>query len=117
MSGSPFVIVTVLLTLGVILVNGRTDAPNSIATCVYTRAIKPKTAVNAKVASTIFNMVDFGENTGDILHAKAIRKLYSDGSSDRDVIIWSNVYEDLEDCLDAAENCVAIIESVIMKNT
>ena len=80
--GSPFVIITVLLTLGVILVNGWTDAPNAIATCVSTRSIRPRaaiimaaifnflgvfvmTAFNAKVASTIFNMVDFGENTGE----------------------------------------------------
>ena len=68
--GSPFVILTVLLTLGVILVNGWTDAPNAIATCVSTRSMKPKNAIimaaifnflgvfvmtlfNAKVASTI----------------------------------------------------------------
>lgn len=85
-SGSPFVIITVLLTLGVILVNGWTDAPNAIATCVSTRSIKPKTAIimaavfnflgvfvmtvfNAKVASTIFNMVDFGDNTAEATSA------------------------------------------------
>ncbi len=85
-SGSPFVIITVLLTLGVILVNGWTDAPNAIATCVSTRAIKPRaaivmaavfnflgvfvmTAFNAKVASTIYKMVDFGENTGEATSA------------------------------------------------
>ncbi len=37
LSGSPVLWVTVLLTLGVILVNGWTDAPNAIATCVTTR--------------------------------------------------------------------------------
>ena len=80
--GSPFVILTVLLTLGVILVNGWTDAPNAIATCVSTRSMKPKYAIlmaaifnflgvfvmtlfNAKVASTIYNMVDFGTNSED----------------------------------------------------
>lgn len=80
--GSPFVVLTVLLTLGVILVNGWTDAPNAIATCVSTRALKPKQAIfmaavfnffgvfvmtlfNAKVASTIYNMVDFGDNSGE----------------------------------------------------
>lgn len=78
--GSPFVILTVLLTLGVILVNGWTDAPNAIATCVSTRSMKPKNAIimaaifnflgvfvmtlfNAKVASTIYKMVDFGTNS------------------------------------------------------
>ncbi len=79
-SGSPFVIITVLLTLGVILVNGWTDAPNAIATCVSTRSIKPRSAIimaavfnflgvfvmtafNARVASTIYKMVDFGDNS------------------------------------------------------
>lgn len=73
----PALIVTTVLTLCVILVNGWTDAPNAIATCVSTRSIKPKAAilmaavcnflgllfmslVNAKVAETIYNMVDFG---------------------------------------------------------
>jgi PiT family inorganic phosphate transporter len=79
---NPLLPVTVLLTLGVILVNGWTDAPNAIATCVSTRAISPKAAiimaaifnflgvlvmtmVNSKVAMTIYNMVDFGGNTRD----------------------------------------------------
>ncbi|PWM27295.1 MAG: inorganic phosphate transporter [Oscillospiraceae bacterium] len=69
--------VSVVLTLGVILVNGWTDAPNAIATCVSTRAIGVRkaiimaaifnffgvlvmTALNASVAMTIYNMVDFG---------------------------------------------------------
>ncbi|MBE6637594.1 MAG: inorganic phosphate transporter [Ruminococcaceae bacterium] len=69
--------ITVVLTLGVILVNGWTDAPNAIATCVSTRAMKPKAAIlmaavfnflgvfvmtllSAKVATTIYKMVDFG---------------------------------------------------------
>ena len=36
---NPALFITVLLTLGVILVNGWTDAPNAIATCVSTRSI------------------------------------------------------------------------------
>lgn len=39
---NPALAVTVLLTLSVILVNGWTDAPNAIATCVSTRAIRPE---------------------------------------------------------------------------
>ncbi len=79
---NPMFLVTVLLTLGVIFVNGWTDAPNAIATCVATRCIKPKAAVlmsavfnflgvlvmtfvNSTVAMTIKNMVDFGDNTGE----------------------------------------------------
>lgn len=77
---TPVLLVTVLLTLGVIFVNGWTDAPNAIATCVTTRCLRPRTAIlmsagfnflgvfimtqiNSSVASTISNMVDFGSNT------------------------------------------------------
>lgn len=83
---NPVLLITVILTLGVILVNGWTDAPNAIATCVSTRAIGPRAAilmaaifnflgvfvmtmVNANVAMTIYNMVDFGGNSGDALVA------------------------------------------------
>ncbi len=74
---NPMLFVSAMLTLGVILVNGWTDAPNAIATCVSTRAIEVKkailmaavfnflgvfvmTSINASVAMTIYNMVDFG---------------------------------------------------------
>ncbi|MBM6907097.1 inorganic phosphate transporter [Collinsella intestinalis] len=77
---NPILAITVLLTLGVIFVNGWTDAPNSIATCVTTRCMNARPAIimsaifnflgvlimthlNASVASTISNMVDFGANT------------------------------------------------------
>ena len=73
---SPALLVTVVLVLGVILVNGWTDAPNAIATVVSTGSMKPKTAimmaavlnfagvlvmslVSNKVADTIYKMVDF----------------------------------------------------------
>ncbi len=76
LASSPLLVVTVLLTLGVIFVNGWTDAPNAIATCVSTRSMGPRAAIlmaavfnflgvlvmsliNASVAETIFNMVDF----------------------------------------------------------
>ncbi len=80
MAGDPLLLITVLLTLGVIFVNGWTDAPNAIATCVATRCLPVKgaialstvfnflgvfimTKINSSVASTISNMVDFGGNT------------------------------------------------------
>lgn len=83
---NPAFFAIVILTTGVILVNGWTDAPNAIATCVSTRAIGPKSAivmatifnflgvlvmtlVNATVAQTIYKMVDFGGNSKDALIA------------------------------------------------
>ena len=77
---NPILTITVLLTLGVIFVNGWTDAPNAIATCIATRCMKVRSAIwmsavfnflgvlvmthiNSSVASTISNMVDFGGET------------------------------------------------------
>ena len=77
MTANPLLFIAVLLTLGVILVNGWTDAPNAIATCVVTRCMSPRAAIlmaavfnflgvfvmtmiNATVAETITKMVDFG---------------------------------------------------------
>ena len=77
MTANPLLFIAVTLTLGVILVNGWTDAPNAIATCVVTRCMPPRAAIlmaalfnflgvftmtllNATVAETITKMVDFG---------------------------------------------------------
>ncbi len=71
--------ISILLVLGVIFVNGWTDAPNAIGTAVGTRALHPRTAiivamifnflgvllmtfVSSEVADTITKMVDFGES-------------------------------------------------------
>ncbi len=83
---TPSLAITVLLTLGVILVNGWTDAPNAIATCVSTRSIRPRSAivmaavcnflgvfvmskVSDHVAQTIYNIADFGGDSRDALIA------------------------------------------------
>lgn len=83
---NPALFITVLLVLGVILVNGWTDAPNAIATCVSTRSISAKhaiimaaifnffgvlvmTMINKSVAETISKMVNFGDNKHNALVA------------------------------------------------
>ena len=83
---NPVLLITVLLTLGVIFVNGWTDAPNAIATCIGTRCMGARSAImlsavfnflgvlimthiNSSVAFTISNMVDFGGNSQEALIA------------------------------------------------
>ena len=80
MTANPLLFIAVVLTLGVILVNGWTDAPNAIATCVVTRCMPVRAAIlmaaalnffgvfvmtliNATVAETITKMVDFGNDS------------------------------------------------------
>lgn len=86
MTANPLLFLAVMMTLGVILVNGWTDAPNAIATCVVTRCMPPKAAIlmaavfnflgvfvmtliNATVAETITKMVDFGSNSDEAIIA------------------------------------------------
>ncbi len=86
MMGNPLLLLAVGLTLGVILVNGWTDAPNAIATCVVTRCLSPRKAIfmaavfnflgvfimsliNSTVAQTITKMVDFGDNSHEAIVA------------------------------------------------
>ena len=77
---NPVLAVTVILALGAIFVNGWTDAPNAIETCVTTRCMPARAAIlmsaafnflgvlimthfNASVANTISHIVDFGGNS------------------------------------------------------
>ncbi|MBE6678672.1 MAG: DUF47 family protein [Ruminococcaceae bacterium] len=57
------------------------------------------------------------ESEGDALHSELTRDLFVNELDTRNLIIWTNVYEDLERCLDDCEDAADIIESVIMKNT
>ncbi len=76
---SPMLFITVLLTLCVIFVNGWTDAPNAIATCVTTRCLSVRksiimsavfnflgvllmTLISNAVVDTISKIVDFGSD-------------------------------------------------------
>ena len=85
-TSSPVVLSTGLRTRGGIFVNGWTDAPNAIATCITTRCMSTRSAIwmsaifnflgvfvmtqiNSSVASTISNIVDFGGNTREALIA------------------------------------------------
>ncbi len=57
------------------------------------------------------------ESDGDILHARCLHDLYSSDIGARELIIWTFIFDELENCLDAAEHVVDIIETVIMKNS
>lgn len=97
---NPILLITVILTIGVIFVNGWTDAPNAIATCIATRAMSPRSAVfmaaifnflgvlvmtllNSTVAMTIKNMVNFSGNNEEAIIALCAALVA--------IIIWATV--------------------------
>ena len=82
----PILIVAIILVGGVIFINGWTDAPNAIATCISTKVIKPRNAIimaaifnfigclsmfflSKATAETISKMFDFGSNYAIALDA------------------------------------------------
>lgn len=84
-------LITAALVMGVIFVNGWTDAPNAIATAISTRVLNPRPAIlmavilnflgalmmtffNAQVAETISNMVSFegGSNEPQVALAASL---------------------------------------------
>ena len=82
----PILLVISLLVLGLMLVNGMTDAPNAIATCISTRTIRPRNAIimaaifdsagvfimsliSSNVVATMSNLVDYGSNNNFALIA------------------------------------------------
>lgn len=87
-------IVTLFLTMSVIFVNGFTDAPNSIATAIATKALTPKTAItiasvmcflgalvmtliSSQVADTISNIVSFEDGSGRQARIALMAALFS----------------------------------------
>jgi PiT family inorganic phosphate transporter len=97
-TSNPLLFLAVALTLGVVFVNGWTDCPNAIATCVTTRCIEARPAVlmsavfnflgvfimsslNATVCAKIANMVDFGTNSHDAIVALSAALLA--------IVIWA----------------------------
>ncbi len=83
---NPYLCAITILMLSVILVNGWTDAPNAIATCVSTRSIKPKkaimmaavfnflgvftmTLISSTVVQTLYNIANFGDDSSHALVA------------------------------------------------
>ncbi|MCI1903350.1 inorganic phosphate transporter [Enterococcus hirae] len=94
-------VVSITLVMGVIFVNGWTDAPNAIATAVSTRVLKPNTAIlmavimnffgalvmtyfNAQVAETISNIVSFDSGSGNASQIALAASLFA-------IVVWAVV--------------------------
>ena len=57
------------------------------------------------------------EEEGDQIYIDAMRSLYENEKDAKTVLIWSEMYDRLEDCCDTCEHVANILESVAMKNS
>jgi len=56
------------------------------------------------------------ENEGDDIYRSAMTALFADGMAALEVIKWKQIYEFLENSLDACEEVANTVEGVVMKN-
>ena len=76
--------------------------------------------VNFKKSKSIYESiirVNDIEDQGDLLHLRSMRYLYAFEDSAMNVIRKTKLIDDMENCLDACEEVVDLVERVIMKNT
>ena len=95
---NPILVFSYILVSGVIIVNGWTDAPTAIATCISSRTITPKKAIilasvmnfsgvfimsqfSGKVVSSIANISDFGNDSNSASLAMSAALL--------SIVIWA----------------------------
>lgn len=57
------------------------------------------------------------EEEGDQLYQRAIKNLFENEPDVREIIKWKNIFETMEDVLDACESVADIMETVIVKNS
>ncbi len=72
---------------------------------------------NSKALKENIIAVNTIESEGDMLHTKMYHELFRDGTDTRNIIIWTKIFDELEDCLDSCESAVDVVELVIMKNS
>jgi predicted phosphate transport protein (TIGR00153 family) len=56
------------------------------------------------------------ENEGDVAFRRAMEKLFTEETNAIEVIKWKEIYEFLENSMDACENVANTLEGVVMKN-
>ena len=91
-----------------------------IVTCCEALTTAVKEMGNFKKSKTIHGhiiTVNSIESEGDLLYKESMHKLFNEDNDALDVIVWTTMFECLENCFDGCEDVADIIESIIMKNT
>ena len=64
-----------------------------------------------------FIAVDQLENDCDLLYIDAVHKLFQETKDPVEKLIWSELYESMEECCDACAEVVGVMEVIVMKNS
>lgn len=87
------------------------------ATKVLHEAMKEfKTFKKSKRVIKLIMDVNTVEEEGDRMYRRIIRDMFTRQEDTVDIIKWKDIYDDMENVLDACEDVANIIEGVLMKN-
>ena len=56
------------------------------------------------------------EEEADALYVDVMHELYQNNPDPKSVVVWSALYEQLEDCCDACEDAADMVQIIVMKN-
>lgn len=85
--------------------------------CMLDATLEFKNFKKTKALSPLLVEINHIEEEGDRLYEKCIKYLFSQEPSVLEVIKWKNIFDTLEDVLDACENVTDVMEGVIVKNS
>lgn len=57
------------------------------------------------------------EEEGDQLYTRAVHRLYTEETDAVQILVWTTIYDCLEECCDCCEHVADTVEMAIMKNT
>lgn len=89
------------------------DAASELATVMHSiRKLKQISKNNQSVVE-----INRLENEGDRIYRQAVKALYTGNTNVMDVIKWREIYDKLEQTLDALEDVANIVEGIAMKHS
>lgn len=72
---------------------------------------------NSKTLHTMINEVSEIEGKADKLYSESLKELFTNEQNPVEVIRWKNVYDQLEELLNASESVVNVIGGLVIKNS
>ncbi|MBO0469053.1 DUF47 domain-containing protein [Enterococcus sp. DIV0242_7C1] len=72
---------------------------------------------NSKTLRTMMDEVSEIEGKADRLYSESLKDLFTNEENPIEVIRWKNVYDQLEDLLNASESVVDVIGGLVIKNS
>ena len=115
MSDDVVLVIVIFTALAFDFTNGFHDTANVVATSISTRAMPRLRTFQDMSHFTV--EVNRLENDGDRTSRHAIASLFDNGIDPMVVIRWKDIFERLEEAIDACEHVANTLEGIVIKNS